>query len=136
YPWGDSVPKCDGVVLAREADGFCHDSGGNGPQRAGSGGDDQVHVDAPDVVVMDLAGNVSEWTADAFTPQAELAKRRIWIDPSFEPEFDGKLVVRGGSFRSSLVLARAAARFQQVPLTQRDDLGFRCARPVEGGTLQ
>lgn len=131
YPWGQDAPECDATILARGSGQACVARDGSGPQRAGTGERDRVDVRG-DETIYDLAGNVAEWTADTFTPQAELAMRRLWVDPTFDVGFGGtKRVVKGGSFATSLVHARAAARAQRISSEARPDLGFRCARRAD-----
>jgi sulfatase modifying factor 1 len=67
--------------------------------------------------ILDLAGNVAEWTADAFTP-----------DYGSPPS--GDRAVRGGSFTSSAAFLRGAARIGKSPETREPTLGFRCVWPT------
>lgn len=72
--------------------------------------------------VLDLAGNVWEWTASL--PRAE---DRALL-PSLGPE--AWRVVRGGSFLSPLHGVRAATRHLAATDTASRDLGFRCAHDL------
>jgi len=63
--------------------------------------------------ILDLAGNVAEWTADPFSP-----------DYGSPPS--GDRAVRGGSFSSSAAFLRGAARIGKSPETREPTLGFRC----------
>jgi formylglycine-generating enzyme required for sulfatase activity len=67
--------------------------------------------------ILDLAGNVAEWTADPFTP-----------DYGSPPS--GDRAVRGGSFSSSAAFLRGAARIGKSPDTREPTLGFRCVWPT------
>ena len=79
--------------------------------------------------VMDLAGNVWEWTAD-------------WYDRSYyssSPERDpqgpshGTLkVMRGGCWASGSDSLRVSCRKAELPATWAPNVGFRCVRS-EGG---
>jgi sulfatase modifying factor 1 len=63
--------------------------------------------------VLDLAGNVAEWTADLFTPG-------YGLPPT------GERAVRGGDFESAAAWLRGAARTGKAPETREPTLGFRC----------
>jgi formylglycine-generating enzyme required for sulfatase activity/tRNA A-37 threonylcarbamoyl transferase component Bud32 len=73
----------------------------------------------------DLAGNVAEWTADAFTayPGGTLAA----------PVPEGARVVRGASFHSTRAAEVDPAYRRAVPETWHPhDVGFRCAADPQG----
>ena len=63
--------------------------------------------------VLDLAGNVAEWTADLFVPA-------YGLPPTSER------AVRGGHFASAAPFLRGAARVSRPPATREPTLGFRC----------
>jgi formylglycine-generating enzyme len=67
--------------------------------------------------IQDLAGNVAEWTADAYAP-------------TYGAAVSGERVVRGGSFASGAAHVRGAARVGKAPETREPTLGFRCAWSV------
>ncbi len=74
--------------------------------------------------VVDMAGNVWEWTADRF------------VAPSLDPAMAGapdERVIRGGSFlchESYCTGYRVAARMHATPTTTLMNTGFRCAASV------
>ncbi len=73
--------------------------------------------------VMDLAGNVWEWTADYFAPYGEAR-----LDNPKGPETGDKRVVRGGDFFGFQAdWARPAWRWKTDPETYNHAIGFRCA---------
>lgn len=72
----------------------------------------------------DLAGNVSEWTADNY----EDAYEALPVTDPKGPDFGGFKVVRGGSFVLPMPWLRAASRLYRPSSTRLPHLGFRCAR--------
>jgi formylglycine-generating enzyme required for sulfatase activity len=70
--------------------------------------------------VLDLAGNVAEWTTDLYSEDAS---------PLPGVAASGALrEVRGGSFRQPLVFQRTTARDGALPDTRSPEIGFRCVR--------
>lgn len=69
----------------------------------------------------DMAGNVAEWTWDAWTPHP---------DPRAPaPHWDGaQRVVKGGSWKTPVEEAQRASRAPESPGARRDDLGLRLVR--------
>lgn len=138
YPWGNNEPRCDRVVFARQISSGLFDqcpraSDVPGPEPANAESDDWAAV--PGGEVRDLAGNVTEWTRDEWSPPHE----GIWVgtglltDPGPPPPLDAtgrRFTVKGGSWRSSRVEARAAARSPRPGNTTDRSLGFRCAWPA------
>lgn len=75
----------------------------------------------------DLAGNAAEWVADAVDEGALRYPPADAVDPKGADH--GPLrVVRGGSWSSSLLRLRSAARDFQLPSARKPTIGFRCAR--------
>lgn len=100
YPWGNA-----GLVCRRASFGMARGpcaQGGTGPDIAGARPDG-----ASPEGILDLAGNVAEWT----------------IEP------DGSAVARGGSYRSELASDLKTSAFE-VRQTRAPHVGFRCAYPV------
>jgi formylglycine-generating enzyme required for sulfatase activity len=71
--------------------------------------------------VMDMAGNVSEWTSDWY----EAYPGTTFTSPYFGKKFR---VIRGGGWFSSSDLVRTTERSGSVVDLHNDDVGFRCAR--------
>lgn len=73
----------------------------------------------------DMVGNLWEWTSSYYHPypyEPEIAE----LDNS--PEVH---TARGGDWHGSEIRVRAANRFQGVPTTGLDSVGFRCAKDFE-----
>lgn len=102
YPWGNTGLVCRRATFGLVA-GPCGRSG-TGPDFAGARPDGAT----PDGV-LDLAGNVAEWTR--------------------EP--DGSYAARGGSYRSELA-ADLKTWAVEVRQTRAPHVGFRCAYPSAG----
>lgn len=132
YPWGDEPPtekrlngcgaeclawaKENGTTLAPMFpgdDGFAGTAPvGSYPDGASSGG------------ILDLAGNVWEWTGDWYGP---------YVDAPAEnpkgPELGTERVVRGGAFNGSMAdWAKPSYRWKSTPETYNHAIGFRCAK--------
>lgn len=70
--------------------------------------------------VMDLAGNVAEWTASDYRP---------YPGSPAKPE-EGFKVMRGGAFNTKAIQQTATDRFYDAPTKTFDYVGFRCAKDV------
>ena len=77
--------------------------------------------------LLDMAGNVWEWTRDRF--DADSYSSGPSVDPQ-GPAAGGERVTRGGSWRSSADLLRTTMRRPWPAGTPAPDLGFRCAYDV------
>lgn len=146
YAWGFDVPECEDAVIARggfgyysNTDGSCRKAGTiGGPEPSTREDRDRVVVGDDEAVVLDLAGNLSEWTLDAYVEQSEQPETLgVIFDPVAEAPVENEQtqrVVKGGSWRGKLVEARAGAHSGRDPLQQNRSIGFRCARRDEPGT--
>jgi iron(II)-dependent oxidoreductase len=107
YPWGsDWDPK--------KVNG--KDSGLRGTTAVGS-----YPAGASAVGLMDLAGNVAEWTADVAKPYAgNTAASKLYGANLY--------IVRGGGWFDLKEQLAAYYRNSATVTTANDDLGFRCAR--------
>jgi len=121
YPWGNKTPT-------RE---LCWDGEGNDLGKGNRHGTCPVGhylADASPFGVLDMAGNVWEWTADSYdsyTPEAQRDPRRSRSDAS--PRVD-----RGGSWvDNDPSRVRATNRSWNDPGYRIFNLGFRCARGAQ-----
>ncbi len=71
--------------------------------------------------VLDMAGNVAEWTATEYKP---------YPGSSAKPN-DGNIIVRGGAFNNPAEQQKATDRYFYRPQTTRDFIGFRCAKDAK-----
>ncbi len=99
YPWGDEWE----AGAANAATGVLAATGSH---------EDDVTVFG----VLDMAGNVSEWTRTHNGPE----------EPSGPPTFGAQLLVRGGHYGQAAPLT---ARFTQRYEERRAYVGFRCVKP-------
>ena len=133
YPWGGPYTMNDkGCFLANFK-----------PQRgnyAADGGATPVvvaHYPANDYGLYDMAGNVSEWTMDAFD---ESASQFTWdMNPVYtynakddDPVTMKRKVVRGGSWKDIAYLMQSGTRSYEFQDTSKCYIGFRTVQPFLG----
>ena len=111
YPWGYDTPTCD---LAN------HQGCGNQAQEVGS-----LPMGVGVYGTLDMAGNLTEWTADYFASQYYASSPE---ENPQGPDAGGKMVGRGGFFNSSAYDVRSYRRFSYSPKTACHYLGFRCCQ--------
>jgi len=113
YPWGDSAPTCDhaNAMLPGCQDGASTHAVGVHPTGNSPAG------------VMDLAGNVREWTADWYGADSYFTAAAYM--PTGPDSGSGK-VVRGGGFNDFEEGIRATVRLGLAPEQAFADVGFRC----------
>ncbi len=121
YSWGNNAPDCTMVNFNDVTDGagYCvGDTSRVGAYPAG----------ASPYGVMDMAGNVREWTHDWYAfHYYDVSPAVNPQGPSFSPGLNR--IVRGGSWLSDDVYLRTANRdLATDDLTQDNSLGFRCVR--------
>jgi iron(II)-dependent oxidoreductase len=75
--------------------------------------------------VLDLSGNVWEWTMSDYNSKSDLT------DFVFDDEKSQKWpVLRGGSWGGEAVICCCAYRYWYYPVFRIYNFGFRCARTV------
>ncbi len=119
YPWGNAPPTDCSKLDWTPSDTSC---GGIGPSAVGS------HPDgASPWGVLDMAGNVWEWTADWYTTAYTLGPA---TDPT-GPDTGSARVTRGGGWNNDQT-ERLTTTFRQGehPAFHDYDLGVRCAYDV------
>ena len=117
YPWGDGVPGehvCWSGVSPRL--GTC---------RVGAS-----RRDVTSTGLVDMAGNVAEWTADLYAPLYAVPDAAVPIDPAGpESTPDGLRVFRGGTWAISVPSGlRAATRGRHTESMRARGVGWRCVR--------
>jgi formylglycine-generating enzyme required for sulfatase activity len=124
FPWGNDLPtgdklnfcdwNCSASLRESSIDDGYRDTAPVGSYPAG----------ASPYGVFDLAGNVSEWTADW------MGTLYYDVSPEKNPLGPGggtKRVLRGGSWINPTDGIRTVARFSLSPSTTLETIGFRCA---------
>ena len=110
YPWGNEPPTAERCNV---------NSGPTTPVGSYPKG-------ASPYGVLDMAGNVWEWTATKW------ADNYHNYQPDDRPEGDALCVVRGGAFDDALQDARCAARYGLYPNNDSGDFGFRVVLSPSG----
>jgi formylglycine-generating enzyme required for sulfatase activity len=133
YPWGGYYTrKKDGVFMAnfKPLRGNYIEDGGMATMKVGS-------YSSNDFGLYDMAGNVAEWTGDAydesayqyindFNPKFEYNAR-----PGDAPAMKRK-VIRGGSWKDISAFLQVSTRSFEYQDTTKSYIGFRCVRSSFG----
>jgi formylglycine-generating enzyme required for sulfatase activity len=116
YPWGDEPPDCDRAVL---------NAGGYGCGRKASWPVCSKPKGNTRQGLCDMAGEVYEWTQDAYHESYDGAPSdgRAWDEPAPKHR-----VVRGGSWSRTADYLPASLRGAAVPTNANVTLGFRPVR--------
>lgn len=125
YPWGDQPVEQTRLNFADLNTGFSwysreDDDGYSFTAPVGSYADG-----ASPYGVLDMAGNVWEWVADGYVPDAY---SELPVDNPIGVLNSAERVLRGGSWMSDAWSVRSANRSRYTPETTRPFIGFRCAK--------
>jgi alkaline phosphatase len=146
YPWGDlAFPQAGPVANIGDAEAKRHD-----PElEVAEGYEDGFHLTAPvgsfpagasPYGVLDMIGNVWEWTADHY-PSAEMAAQKPLLDRlvSFvmreavgtgPDDASSRRAVRGASWKNPPQRARISHRPSDLATDRFGNMGFRCVLPM------
>jgi formylglycine-generating enzyme required for sulfatase activity len=142
YPWGSEDPDCNAAIWGRAGAGVlsgepsdCSNTSSSdigGVEVAGSGVRDRL-IGSDGAVIVDLVGNLSEWTRDQWSEPSEAfwSPTLPMTDPVgslLSPSDGDRRPLRGGSWLTPSVSARAGFRLQNLPTDHPLGAGFRCAR--------
>jgi serine/threonine-protein kinase len=76
--------------------------------------------------LLDMAGNVREWTSTLYKPFPYVA-----TDGREDPNASGPRVIRGGSWSNYPGFLRSAYRYWGAPTNRNNIVGFRCAQDAD-----
>jgi gliding motility-associated lipoprotein GldK len=133
YPWGGPYTRNDkGCFLGnyKPLRGNYSDDGGATPIIV-------AHYPPNDWGLYDMAGNVAEWTSDAFD---ESSYNFTWdLNPHYQynaadndPPVLKRKVIRGGSWKDIRYYMQVASRTYEYQDTAKSYIGFRCVQPFLG----
>lgn len=121
YPWGNPyLRNSKGCMLAnfKPGRGNYYDDGYAYTSPIGS-------YFANDYNLVDMSGNVSEWTQDAFNPASVPL---VWdLNPEYKDENEPRKVIRGGSWKDVAFFLETGTRAFEYKDSARAYIGFRCA---------
>lgn len=134
YPWGGMYTRNrEGCFLAnfKPLRGNYVDDGGAHTVRVGS-------YEPNEWGIYDMAGNVAEWTANAFDESAYMFTHDLNPDYKYEARPDDpavmkRKVVRGGSWKDIAYYMQVSTRAYEYQDTTKSYIGFRCVRSYLGG---
>ena len=133
YPWGGYYTrKQDGTFLAnfKPLRGNYVEDGGMATMKVGS-------YEANDFGLYDMAGNVAEWTGDAYDESSYMyindfnPKFEYNAKPGDAPAMKRK-VIRGGSWKDISSYLQVSTRSYEYQDTTKSYIGFRCVRSSFG----
>jgi gliding motility-associated lipoprotein GldK len=126
YPWGDPYTTTDrGCFLANFK-----------PSRGNYAVDGALYTmeaksyNANDYGLYNMAGNVSEWTLDAFSESSY--KTASTMNPNVEDESNHRKVIRGGSWKDVAYFLEVSTRDYEYADSARSYIGFRTVQDFLG----
>ena len=137
YPWGGFyTTNKEGCYLANFK-----------PQRGRYGYDGGVRTvavgsyDPNEFGLYDMAGNVAEWTNNAFDENAtsfyhDLAPTYTYNARKSDPEIMKRKVIRGGSWKDISYYIQCGTRTYEYQDSAKSYVGFRCVRTFAGTAFQ
>ncbi|MCL3780136.1 gliding motility-associated lipoprotein [Prolixibacteraceae bacterium JC049] len=137
FPWGGYYARdAEGTFLAnfKPLRGNYVEDGGMATMKVGS-------YDPNDYGLYDMAGNVAEWTGDAYDESAYNFTNDF--NPSYEydaqaddPAALKRKVIRGGSWKDISHFLQSGTRSYEYQDSAKSYIGFRCARSSFGNELK
>lgn len=90
-----------------------------------------------DFGLFDMAGNVAEWTADAYNPSSnaithDLNSQMMYMARKNDPDILKRKVIKGGSWKDIADYLQCGARTYEYQYESRTYIGFRCVRSYIG----
>ena len=133
YPWGGPYTRnSEGCLLAnfKPMRGNYVDDGGFNTVQVGS-------YEPNDYGLYDMAGNVAEWTANAYDESAYMFMHDMNPDYKYnakpnDPPALKRKVVRGGSWKDISHFLQVSARTFEYQDSAKTYIGFRCVRTFTG----
>jgi len=126
YPWGNPyLRNAKGCVIAnfKPGRGNYYDDGHTYTA--------QVDTYIPnDYGLFNMAGNVAEWTGDAYNPISAVLV--FDMNPRYEDDNEPRKVVRGGSWKDIGYFLETGTRTFEYKDSSRAYIGFRCAMTYLG----
>lgn len=133
YPWGGPyIRDAKGCFMAnfKPTRGNYTEDGYLIPCQVGS-------FDPNDYGLFDMAGNVSEWTADTYDPTAatfthDMNSAYNYHSKMNDPKIMKRKVIRGGSWKDVGAFLQCGARDFEYQTKRSPAIGFRCVRSYIG----
>lgn len=133
YPWGDKYARsADGCFMAnfKPYRGSYYDDTGTSTMPV-----KQFYPN--DFGLYDMAGNVAEWTASAYSNMANVSVHDMNPEYTYnarkdDPDILKRKVVKGGSWKDVSYYLQCGVRTYEYQYESRSYIGFRCVRSFIG----
>ena len=133
YPWGDRYARdAEGCYMAnfKPYRGSYHNDTGVSTMAVGQ-------FEPNDFGLFDMAGNVAEWTASAYSTSSNMSIHDL--NPEFpymarkeDPNTLKRKVIKGGSWKDISYYLQCGVRTYEYQYEGRSYIGFRCVRSYMG----